>query len=183
MGLFGNKRKIQELEKQLQLLKADFDSVSAQKDKALSEAREYKLRCEDIEQDLQIQLASAHREISQLYEQKKAVQIENQNYRQNAETLENEYLSLKNIYQQKIQDFEESVDSQTRQLVHEAESARLDLADEIQTERQKKYEELQEVLASFSNEYKYYLQQVMMMTEALNTAAVNTCSMILTATV
>lgn len=179
MGLFGNKKKIQELETQIQLLQTDLNVVNAQKEKALSEARKYKQKCESIEQELQIQLASVKKELAQVHQQQKSVKSENQEYKQNAERLENEYLSLKNIYQQKIQDFEENVDEQTRQLVHEAEVARRDLADELKAEKQKSFEDLSQTIATFSAEYRHYLNQVILMAEALNTAAINTVSKVL----
>ena len=165
--MFG-KEKIRGLEDDLSRLRGTMEGLEKEKkglQEELSGAR-------DQLQDVQTQLATAQARIAEL--EKCIAESENVELLEKARQTVVEYEGLKELYLKKNQEIDAVRESTEEGFAREAATKRQDLADEIEQKREDNREMIAETVSTFAGSYRYYLDQIRVLMDALSQAATET---------
>ena len=158
--MFG-KEKIRALEEQLASLKGKMNT-----------AEKEKKELEDRLSSTKDQLKTAQEKIQEL--EKKVAESELTELQEKARQTIVEYEGLKELYQQKNREIDATRESTEEGFAREAATKRHDLAEEIEQNREDNRQMVSETVRTFAGSYRYYLDQIRALMDALSEAAKET---------
>ncbi len=158
--MFG-KEKIRALEDQLNALKGKMNT-----------AEKEKKELEDRLNGTKNQLQAAKAKIEEL--EKKVAESELTELQEKARQTIVEYEGLKELYLQKNREIDATRESTEEGFAREAATKRHDLAEEIEQNREENREMVTETVKTFAGSYRYYLDQIRALMDALSEAAKET---------
>lgn len=155
--MFG-KEKIMALEAQLTSMRGKMEA-------AIKERKDL----QDQLQKMQDQLKHAKDKVQEL--EAKVAESELTELKEKARQTIVEYEGLKELYQQKNREIDATRESTEEGFAREAASKRQNLADEIEQNREGNRQLVTETIKTFAGSYRYYLDQIRVLTDALSQAA------------
>ena len=158
--MFG-KEKIRALEEELASLKGKMNT-----------AEKEKKELEDRLSSAKDQLKTAQEKIQEL--EKKVAESELTELQEKARQTIVEYEGLKELYQQKNREIDATRESTEEGFAREAATKRHDLAEEIEQNREDNRQMVSETVRTFAGSYRYYLDQIRALMDALSEAAKET---------
>ena len=158
--MFG-KEKIRALEEELASLKGKMNT-----------AEKEKKELEDRLSSTKDQLKTAQEKIQEL--EKKVAESELTELQEKARQTIVEYEGLKELYQQKNREIDATRESTEEGFAREAATKRHDLAEEIEQNREDNRQMVSETVRTFAGSYRYYLDQIRALMDALSEAAKET---------
>lgn len=125
-------------------------------------------------QELELQVESLTNELTAERQKQKKLQSELLQHQESAVNDKTGYEELRALYSQKLREQEDARAAQDEQLVLQAAEARKALNNELDASRKESQDHLQNSLKSFSDSYLHYLDQIKLLFEMLNAAAIRT---------
>ena len=157
----SGKEKIRALEEELASLKGKMNT-----------AEKEKKELEDRLSSAKDQLKTAQEKIQEL--EKKVAESELTELQEKARQTIVEYEGLKELYQQKNREIDATRESTEEGFAREAATKRHDLAEEIEQNREDNRQMVSETVRTFAGSYRYYLDQIRALMDALSEAAKET---------
>ena len=121
---------------------------------------------------LKEQLDAANRQISRLESQLQDYDAEKA--REEALSLKAEYEGLRELYKQKNQEFDDSIEEKEQTFARDQAIQRHNLENEIRDNRQANQDYVAETVRTFGQSYNYYLGQIKTLMDALSRVAAQT---------
>ena len=140
-----------------------------------SEVQELQSKLNQVIQEngsLKEQLDAANRQISRLEAQLQDYDAEKA--REEALSLKAEYEGLRELYKQKNQEFDDSIEEKEQTFARDQAIQRHNLENEIRDNRQANQDYVAETVRTFGQSYNYYLGQIKTLMDALSRVAAQT---------
>jgi hypothetical protein len=154
--MFGNRKKLEELDQEVSVYKKQMETAAQEKHELMSKLKSAEDRIKDLEEQLK------DNDLKKLKKKAKQSAVE--------------FEGLKELYTEKIREFEETRETKEEEFAKESAIKRNDLLEEIQENRENNQQIIKNTVNDFAGSYLYYMDQIRMLMDALTQAAAETGS-------